>query len=190
MPPHKAILDRNLNKTKASEVSLGSFAFLFSEMVQYAQKRVGGISDLEKKLSDYGYRVGVRILELTMWRDKNAKRETRVLGILYFINTTIWKVLFGKAADSLQKSTDSDDEYMIIDNDPILNRFISIPKELSSLNTGAFIAGVIEAVLDGSHFTARVSAHSTSSDEFPLRMTILIKFDKSVMLREKAMEGK
>ncbi|KAI8847657.1 NO signaling/Golgi transport ligand-binding domain-containing protein [Chytridium lagenaria] len=175
------ILDRNLSKTRASEVSLNAFAFLFSEMVQYSQKRVGGITDLEKKLSDYGYRVGVRVLELTMWRDKNAKRETRVLGILYFINTTIWKTLFGKPAGFITKEHGIArmNVYMIIDNDPMVNRFISIPRELSTLNTGAFIAGVIEAVLDGNHFPSRVSAHSTATDEHPLKMTILIKFDKS-----------
>ena len=52
----------------------------------------------------------MRELELTVWREKGAKRETRVLGMLYFINTTIWKSLFGKQADSLQKGTDNDDE--------------------------------------------------------------------------------
>ncbi|KAJ3332949.1 TRAPP subunit trs31 [Blyttiomyces sp. JEL0837] len=77
---------------------------------------------------------------------------------------------------------------MITDNDPVVNRYISTPRELSSLNAGAFVAGVVEAILDGSHFPSRVSAHSTAIDGFPLRMTILIKFDKSVMQREKAFE--
>jgi hypothetical protein len=30
--------------------------------------------------------------------------------MLYLINTTVWKYLFGKPADSLQKSTDNEDE--------------------------------------------------------------------------------
>jgi hypothetical protein len=45
---------------------------------------------------------------------------------------------------------------MITDNDPVINKFISTPRELSSLNTGAFVAGIVEAILDGSNF---VSAH-------------------------------
>ena len=45
----KSIYDRNLNRSKGAELSKSSFAFLFSEMVQYAQKRVSGIQDLEKK---------------------------------------------------------------------------------------------------------------------------------------------
>jgi hypothetical protein len=43
------IYDRNLNKTRSSEVSASAFAFLFSEMVQYTQKRVHGIADLERR---------------------------------------------------------------------------------------------------------------------------------------------
>lgn len=50
------------------------------------------------------------MLELLVWRDKNSKRENRVLGVLYFIHTVVWKALFGKAADSLEKSTENDDE--------------------------------------------------------------------------------
>ena len=45
----KSIYDRHLNRTQRSELSKSSFAFLFSEMIQYAQKRVSGIQDLEKK---------------------------------------------------------------------------------------------------------------------------------------------
>ncbi|KAI8926611.1 NO signaling/Golgi transport ligand-binding domain-containing protein [Entophlyctis helioformis] len=184
-----AILDRNLNKTKSAEVSLAAYAFLFSEMLQYAQKRVNGIQDLERKLSDYGYRVGIRMLELIVWRDRNTKRETRILGVLYFINTTVWKALFGKAADSLEKGTDNDDEYMISDNEPSITKFISVPRELSSLNCGAFTAGIVEAILDGCQFPARVTAHSTGNDQYPSRTTILIKFDKSVIVRDKALEA-
>jgi hypothetical protein len=57
-----------------------------------------------------GYRVGQRVLELIVWREKNSRRETRILGILQFIHTVIWKTLFGKPADSLEKSREHDDE--------------------------------------------------------------------------------
>ena len=43
------IYDRNLNKTRIAEISASAFAFLFSEMVQYTQKRVSGINDLERR---------------------------------------------------------------------------------------------------------------------------------------------
>lgn len=43
------IYDRNLNKTRTTEVSASAFSFLFSEVVQYTQKRVSGINDLERR---------------------------------------------------------------------------------------------------------------------------------------------
>ena len=43
------IYDRNLNKTRTAEVSASAFAFLFSEIVQYTQKGVSGINDLERR---------------------------------------------------------------------------------------------------------------------------------------------
>jgi len=179
-----SIVERNLNKTKGAEVGLGAFAFLFSEMLQYAQRRVHGIQDLERKLNDFGYRVGTRLLELIVWRDKNSKRETRVLGILYFIHTTVWKTLFGKQADTLEKSTENENEYMISDNDPLISKYISVPKELSELNCNSFLAGIVEAILDGAQFPSRVTAHSLPIDGFPLRTTIFIQLDKEILQRE------
>ncbi|KAG0223635.1 TRAPP subunit trs31 [Mortierella sp. GBA43] len=178
------ILERPLNKTRGAEVSLNAFAFLFSEMLQYTQKRVSGIQDLERKLNELGYRVGIRALDLFVWRDKNSKRETRVLGMLYFIHTTVWKTMFGKQADSLEKSTENEDEYMISDNDPIISKFISVPKDIAQFNCGAFIAGIIEAIMDGCQFPSRVTAHTVPIDGYPLRTTILIKLDKEVLERE------
>ncbi|KAG5462281.1 MAG: NO signaling/Golgi transport ligand-binding domain-containing protein [Olpidium bornovanus] len=142
---------------------------------------------LELRLSQFGYRVGLRVLELTVWREKNSRRETRVLGMLYFIHNTVWKSLFGRQADSLEKSTENADEYMIIDNEPVISKFISVPKELSQLNCAAFVAGIIEAVLDGCQFPARVTAHSTPTDALPLRTTILIKLDADVLRRDEAL---
>lgn len=44
---------------------------------------------------------------------------------------------------------------MVHENDPVLTRYISVPKELSSLNCMAFTAGCVEAVLDASGFVSR-----------------------------------
>jgi trafficking protein particle complex subunit 5 len=45
----KTIYDRNLNRSRTAELSRASFAYLFAEMVTYAQKRVTGIQDLERR---------------------------------------------------------------------------------------------------------------------------------------------
>lgn len=45
----KTIYHRPLNRTKTAELSQASFAFLFSEMVNYAQHRVKGVGELEQR---------------------------------------------------------------------------------------------------------------------------------------------
>ncbi|TPX72696.1 hypothetical protein SpCBS45565_g00269 [Spizellomyces sp. 'palustris'] len=185
-----AILERNLSKGKSNEVSVAAYAFLFAEMLSYATKKSSGIQDMEKKLSDFGYRVGIRFLELIVFRERTGRRDTRLLNVLSFIHSTIWKTLFGKVADALEKGTENEDEYMISDNEPNITKFIAVPREMSQLSCGAFIGGVVEAVLDGCGFPARVSAHSTATDQFPLRTTILMKFDKTVLQRDKTFEAR
>ncbi|KAF8538149.1 NO signaling/Golgi transport ligand-binding domain-containing protein [Trichophaea hybrida] len=181
----KSIYDRHLNRTQRSELSKASFSFLFSEMIQYAQKQVSGIQDLEKKLNQQGYSIGQRLLELLLHREgRSAKREVRVLGILQFVAQTLYRHLFGKPADGLEKSRENEDEYMLIDHDPAVNSYISVPREMSQLNCAAFVAGIIEAVLDGSLFPSRVTAHSVPTDQFPMKTVFLIKFDESVLERE------
>ncbi|KAI0345865.1 TRAPP I complex [Trametopsis cervina] len=186
------IYDRNLNKTRTAEVSASAFAFLFSEVVQYTQKRVSGIADLERRLNTLGYRVGTRVLELMVWRteasSKAPKREIRFLPALMSIHTQVWKSVFGKPADAIEKSVENQDEYMIIDNDPSITRYVSVPRDMSQLSCSSFSAGIVEAVLDGLGFPARVTAHNTPTDQLPNRTTILIKLEPSVMEREEALK--
>lgn len=134
--------------------------------------------------------IGQRLLELLLFREgRSAKRETRILGILQFIAQTVYRHLFNKPADGLERSHDKDDEYMLIDHEPVVNTYISVPKEISLLNCAAFVAGIIEAVLDGSLFPARVTAHSTPTEQFPGRTVYLIKFEQSVLEREAVLAG-
>lgn len=45
----KTIYDRHLNRSRNAELSRASFAYIFAEMVTYAQRRVTGIQDLERR---------------------------------------------------------------------------------------------------------------------------------------------
>ena len=65
---------------------MSAFAFLFSELVQYTQNRVTSVSDLEKRLENAGYSIGLRVVELVSCRDRVVKRETRIVGMLQVIN--------------------------------------------------------------------------------------------------------
>lgn len=64
------------------------------------------------RLGDFGKHVGCRWVELQSWREgvRSMKRENRMIQILYHVNTAFWKSWMGKAADSLEKSTQNDDE--------------------------------------------------------------------------------
>ena len=98
--PKTSILDKSLSRGK-QEVSLSAFALLFSETVQYFQSRSSTVSELQSKLHELGFQVGARILDLIFVREKNAKRETKLLNVLLFVKSTLWKTLFGKEADKL-----------------------------------------------------------------------------------------
>ncbi|KMT14773.1 hypothetical protein BVRB_4g075390 isoform A [Beta vulgaris subsp. vulgaris] len=176
MKQYTNVLDKPVSKGK-QEVSLSAFAFLFSEIVQYNQTQVDNIAELERRLEDAGYAVGARVLELLCHREKGNRRETRLLGILSFVHSTVWKVLFGKVADSLEKGTEHEDEYMISEKELLVNRFISIPKDMGTFNCGAFVAGIVRGVLDSAGFPAVVTAHFVPVEGLLRpRTTILIKF--------------
>lgn len=183
---HNLIYDRNITTKKPNDINLLLMLFLFCEMVNWLLKNAKGIQDLETRLNGLGYLIGQRFLELIKLREgvKNSKREVKILEILQFIHGTFWKFIFDKPANDLEKSQDQNDEYMIIDNEPVVNRFVSIPKDYGNLNCGAFIAGIIEGALDLAGFYANVTAHLVPIDEAPLRTVFLIKFNEAVLTRE------
>ena len=135
---------------------------------------------------------------------RQTKRETRLMAILHFVSSSVWKSLFGKAADSLERSIDHADEYMIIDYEPIASTFVSIPPDLGQLSADAYVSGIVAGVLDGAGFSARVTAHSVQLEEgeytkqggnsipgIPPRKdkaVFLVKFSPEVLSRDAALE--
>lgn len=55
---------------------------------------------------------------------------------------------------------------MIIDNDPVVTRNISIPRDMSQLSLSSFTAGIVEAVLDGLGFVSALFFTMFCSDFF------------------------
>lgn len=115
------ILHLPRDKNKTAQVASSAFAFLYAEIVSYTQSRVSGIGELERRLSLLGYHHGQRFLPLLHSRlenpsaggssgSKNPKRETRLLPTLLWVHSQAWKALFGKQADSLERSTERSDE--------------------------------------------------------------------------------
>lgn len=78
---------------------------------------------------------------------------------------------------------------MITDNAPLVNEFISVPKEMNQLNCAAFVAGIVEGVCDASGMPARVSTHSVGlqngeQEMWPGKTVFLVKFQPEVLERE------
>ena len=196
--PLPTTLDRPLPlqpRLQRPDVSLSAFSWLFSELIQYSQQRADSVDDIEKRLSDLGYTVGSRYLDLSLLRaaptlqPATLARPRTLLSLLQHIHGSLWKQLFSHPADGLEKSNDSDDEYYIYDNSPITNRYLSVPKGLGTLNCAAFIAGIIGGVCDAAGFTCEVSAHVNAGAASKERTVYIVKFDAAVMKREAQLQG-
>jgi len=185
-------------KARSDQVSLSAFAYIYSELVQYHQSRVSSISELEQRLSSSGYGVGFKVLELLAYRTRETKRETRIMSILQFVSSSVWKSLFGKAADSLERSIDHADEYMIFDYNPITSNFVSVHQS----SADAYVSGIIAGVLEGAGFSAKVSAHTVDVEEgegrnglvgLPSRKdkaVFLVKFAEKVLERDASLSSR
>eukprot|EP00953_Heterococcus_sp_UTEX-ZZ885_P015910 8961-Heterococcus_DN1.PRE.2 len=176
-------------------------------MVQHYQSRVTSIDALERKLEETGYSVGIRVLELQNLRERGGKRKTRLLQILQWVSADVWRSLFGKTADSLERSTENADEFMIHEMQPLTNAFVSVPADLGQRTYQASLLAYwtaqalciernrsVVAVL-----TATVTAHTidipqsqtdghqssvNSSSPYKTKTVFLVKFDQEVMRRE------
>ena len=49
--------------------------------------------------------------------------------LIDFAILRLWKTLFGKEADKLEHANDDERTYYVIENEPLVNRFISVPKD-------------------------------------------------------------
>ncbi|GAX18587.1 hypothetical protein FisN_10Hh207 [Fistulifera solaris] len=188
---NSTILDRPVGRSQRSaeqNVSLSAFSYLFSEMVQYHQSRVDSVSALEHRLEAAGYGVGLKVLELLAYRARDYTRQTKLMNMLQFVSTTAWKALFGKAADSLEKSIDHADEFMIVDYAPITSTSVSVPADLGGLSVDAYISGIIAGMLQGAGFPARVTAHTVEEGDRK-KAVFLVKFAASVMSRDATIIG-
>ncbi len=225
-PPQQlpTVLDKPISRGTERQVSLSAFSYLFSELVQYCRA-----TDLEKRMFDMGYGIGLRSLELITYRSSiqqyllsnsqpgssgsssssssssshgsggtvhqapislhnigalSGRKEKSLVGMLQTLHSGMWKSLFGRVADGLEKATDKEDEYYIYDLSPLPNRFISPPKELAHFNVATFVAGIINGILDGAEFHAEVSAHFNTTSQGTTRTVYVIKFNKEVTKRE------
>ena len=178
------IFDQPLSQGKNS-VSLAAFTLLFSEVIKYYQQDVNSYEELEQKLTKFGKSIGHKLADIITIRERTKigtslgvnsltqvnpsklTRETGLLNMLLFIKSVVWKSLFGKDADKLEKSADETETYYIIDSEPLIATFVSGD---DNFNVMAFAAGIVEAILEGANFPSDITAHHHKGT------TLMIKF--------------
>lgn len=116
------------------------------------------ISPLLSRLEGSGYNIGIRCLELVAFKERPGKRETGVIGMLQFVSGPLWQQLFGRPADALEKAKDQPNEFMIRDEEPFTNFFISVPKDSWRFNPASFMAGIVRGALDSAGFVSRATS--------------------------------
>ncbi len=180
----KTIFDRNL-KISRPEVNLSTFNYLLSQIVQYYLSNSRNLNEELEKLCET---MGPRILELFVFREKSLKHEIKHVEMLKYIHSTIWKGLFGKTADSLEKAKDSETEYMIKDYAPTYMKYVS---EYSNYSVASLMVGIIRGVLNSAGFEAQVSYQTLWQDGPAGRKKLypptvwIVAFAKGVITREK-----
>lgn len=171
-------------------MGLSAFSYLFAELVRHSQSRVTAIGRLEEKLAEAGERVGARMVDLIASREKSGKREVKLKNVLALVSGPVFRMLFGRPSDGLtQCPADDAEEYHILDREPLVNKYISVPRDMAELNCGAFVAGIVRGVLAGAGFPSEVVAHNTPDDDgrFPACTTYQVRVvDPAVRLRERA----
>lgn len=107
-----------------------------------------------------------------------------MLIALFLKENLSFQNLFGKEADKLEHANDDERIYYIIEKEPLVNKFISVPKDKGSLNCAMFTAGIVQAILHFSGFPCQVGAHHHKGT------TYMVKFEDSVIARDKQLEEK
>uniref|UniRef100_A0A8B9HBT3 Trafficking protein particle complex 5 n=1 Tax=Astyanax mexicanus TaxID=7994 RepID=A0A8B9HBT3_ASTMX len=125
-----------------------------------------------------------REIENLVYRISRPDLSRYIVSSITIDIVSVWKSLFGKEADKLEQANDDDKTYYIIEKEPLVNTFISVPKENSTLNCASFTAGMVEAILTHSGFPAKVTAHWHKGT------TLMIKFDEAVIARDKQLDSR
>lgn len=183
--PSSSVLDRALPRPRV-DVNESLFATLFSEICRYSIQNAQDVASIELKLSSLGYDVGWRMLELVQQYQVQANknyvmhRETRLIPVLQFITSSCWQFIYGRALDSLERSTEGQDTYLISEKDPLPCKFASVPRDFGELNLASYNAGIIHGLLAAQDFECTVQAHFAGAG----KVVYVVKFDPEVMDRE------
>ncbi|SCU88584.1 LAFA_0E13520g1_1 [Lachancea sp. 'fantastica'] len=108
------------------------------------------------------------------------RRDLKPVEILQFIHSTVWTYLFGRVSDDLVKSSERDNEYMLVDSAPMLSQFISS----TNVQCDFFVCGIIEGILDSASFPCNVTVHSVPEPNSEQKVVFVVRFEQQVLERE------
>jgi hypothetical protein len=100
---NKSPLDQPLS-TSPGSLPLSTYSFLLSEITHYFLQKRDSTGSLDADLEQLGQQIGVRLYEVICLREKRNKREINQVELLKFIHSVVWKSLFGKQVDYLEKT--------------------------------------------------------------------------------------
>lgn len=118
---------------------------------------------------------------------KMKRRDLKVIDILQFIHGAVWSYLFNHVSNDLVKSSERDNEFMIIDNEPVLTQFINIShfgSHSDRMSCEYFTCGIIKGLLNDNGFPCEVTPHCVPQGDHNQRVVYLIKFIHEVIERE------
>ncbi|MES1919289.1 Transport protein particle (TRAPP) component [Bonamia ostreae] len=142
-------------------ISASSFHFLFSEIIKWCCADEDDIEKVENNLFVIGQKIGFKQTEKILCKQK--KRITTFQNLLQLIHNELWKSLFGKTADGVERNKNDKNQFLIFDKNPLTNQFVSVPSNLGDLNVATFIAGIVKGVLDANFVKSNVTTRYTSS---------------------------
>ncbi|EWG92104.1 Trs31p [Saccharomyces cerevisiae P301] len=166
LPRASAFLSQSESSSKLSNASNSPGMLANSSTATYASAN----ERLQEKQTE----------SLSNYITKMRRRDLKILDILQFIHGTLWSYLFNHVSDDLVKSSERDNEYMIVDNFPTLTQFI--PGE--NVSCEYFVCGIIKGFLFNAGFPCGVTAHRMPQGGHSQRTVYLIQFDRQVLDRE------
>ncbi|EPY33442.1 transport protein particle (TRAPP) subunit [Strigomonas culicis] len=118
------------------------------------------------------------------------RRPLTVEAALKLLQDKLWLRWFGKAANDLQRESNSD-RFFLIDSDPlVLKSVYSSPDYVDSegrwtVNYGSYMGGIIQGALQSMDFEAEVLSYHQPEPDKPHQSLFVISFSKHVWDRER-----
>lgn len=188
------------DKSSSPTVACACFSFLFSELCTRAYSfpdKVKNVEEVEHRLTNLGAHVGTRLMLLFSSEEglgnrfgSPVSRPTTVEGALRHLTVDLWKLWFGRAADDVQRESNSN-RFFVLDSAPMVLEFVDASPDYMdregrwTVNYSSFMGGVVKGALTALGFECEVLTYHQPEAGKPHQSLFVISFYKYVCDREK-----